>query len=816
MNSFLLALLYNFLLSVWPKTFNCIKNLREQHGLDVLRLFRLYEREALALQKISNDILYLERCQLHRIIPSFCKLNSHHRTFFSKSEYLDYLNKCLSNELAAKKRLQQQRKIKVDDLQTLLRSRLPFITYMKCRKVVKDRLSRAHYATSVRHNGKFARLLATSEPSPPTDKVLVNLSSKTLSEAEVVLLSKGLSFSITPNRLAPLEVKTSFEEFYRQCASSAIHDEQRFMHKIRNLCYSYIYGSRKQDNLTSMERQALKKLLKEKDIVICKPDKSNGVVLMDRSEYIRKLDELVSDNTKFKKLGEDPTPQREARLQRYLLALYKKGALTKEEYDKIRPSGATASRMYGLPKTHKPQTPLRPIISAIGSYNYNLSKFLVTILQPISKSSYCIKDSFTFAREIKDLPLFPFMCSFDVKSLFTNVPLLETIDICIAKVFSDTDVVHGISKADFKRLLCYATQDSHFRCNGEIYDQIDGVAMGSPLGPVLADIFMSHLEEKMLSCYSGAKPLYYRRYVDDTFLIFNNSAEALAFFGYANSQHHSIEFTMDQEVNNSLAFLDVLVTRNPIGSLQTSVYRKTTFSGLYQKWTSCVPKSFKLSLVSGLFHRAWNICLDHRLFNAEALRIKELLRQNGYPTKFLNSCLVKFLNRIHQNPNTTSQPFGPEKKSLYLFLPYLGKYSDATKRQILRLISSTMPWAQPKVFFSASFKLKMLSKLKDPVPLLSQSRVVYQIKCPSCHSFYVGQTSRRLGQRMHEHRITTNGPVRTHTTMTGHIVDTSNPQILARDSNLGRLLTKESLLIRDLGADKSLNGNVGTAKLYLW
>ena len=109
------------------------------------------------------------------------------------------------------------------------------------------------------------------------------------------------------------------------------------------------------------------------------------------------------------------------------------------------------------------------------------------------------------------------MVSFDVSNLFTNVPLQETIEICLDKLFHDTDTVRNLTRDQLKRLLTVASKENHFLFNGMIYDQIDGVAMGSPLGPVLANIFMSHLEKHALDTYQGQKPLFYKRYVDDVF-----------------------------------------------------------------------------------------------------------------------------------------------------------------------------------------------------------------------------------------------------------------------------------------------------------
>ena len=85
--------------------------------------------------------------------------------------------------------------------------------------------------------------------------------------------------------------------------------------------------------------------------------------------------------------------------------------------------GSNPSRIFGLPKMHKPDVPLRPIVSVIGSYTYNLTKFMSEILKPLSHSQYEVKDSFTFSSELLSVTSIPYMCSYDIVSLFTNIPI---------------------------------------------------------------------------------------------------------------------------------------------------------------------------------------------------------------------------------------------------------------------------------------------------------------------------------------------------------------------------------------------------------
>ena len=155
------------------------------------------------------------------------------------------------------------------------------------------------------------------------------------------------------------------------------------------------------------------------------------------------------------------------------------------------------------------------------------------------------------------------MVSLDVDALFTNIPLDETIDICVKKLFKTPDtLVKGISKNDFPDLIDLATKESFFTFNNEFYIQVDGVAMGSPLGPILTNIFLLYHEENWLNkCPIEFKPSFYRRYVDNMFVLFESPEAAHSFREYMSSKHQNINFTVEQENIGSLLFLGVKICR---------------------------------------------------------------------------------------------------------------------------------------------------------------------------------------------------------------------------------------------------------------
>ena len=130
------------------------------------------------------------------------------------------------------------------------------------------------------------------------------------------------------------------------------------------------------------------------------------------------------------------------------------------------------------------------------------------------------------------------MGSLDVDSLFTYTPLDKTIDICTNTIYSEQDVIEGINKEEFQNFLSLATKESYFIFNKVLYKQKDGVAMGSPLGPILPNAFLCFYERKYLEeCPSEFKPVFYRRYVDDIFVLFKSTDHLEKFCNYFNTCH---------------------------------------------------------------------------------------------------------------------------------------------------------------------------------------------------------------------------------------------------------------------------------------
>ena len=178
------------------------------------------------------------------------------------------------------------------------------------------------------------------------------------------------------------------------------------------------------------------------------------------------------------------------------------------------------------------------------------------------------------------------MCSFDVESLYTNVPVEEAIEITLDFMFKPKKRIDiPFNREQLETLLNLSLKDAPFRFENKIYRQIDGVAMGSPLAPIVADLWMQKMEQK-LNKFSVNKPMVWLRYVDDIFCIFTIPRKKIdEFHERINCWHKNLRFTLELKEDNSVAFLDVLVTLEN-NQLCTSLYRKPTHTGLYLLWDS--------------------------------------------------------------------------------------------------------------------------------------------------------------------------------------------------------------------------------------
>ncbi|XP_037772658.1 uncharacterized protein LOC119568271 [Penaeus monodon] len=249
----------------------------------------------------------------------------------------------------------------------------------------------------------------------------------------------------------------------------------------------------RQDNEPDDIMSPLQSLKKDNSITITKPDKGRGVVILNKCDYQHKLLNILSDRTKFKRITIEVSTHLlylEDKLKRLLRTI--KSSINENTYNFLSTSGSRPGLLYGLPKVHKPNIPLRPIISSIGTFNYNIAKFLVPIISPLTANQYTIENSTSFANEITTLNFKQptTMASFDIESLFTNVPLHETTDIIVNNVDTSQLTKIGLTKDNFKKLLDLAAHHSVFTFDDCLYTQTRRGCNGLPFRPLLCQCIL--------------------------------------------------------------------------------------------------------------------------------------------------------------------------------------------------------------------------------------------------------------------------------------------------------------------------------------
>jgi hypothetical protein len=359
------------------------------------------------------------------------------------------------------------------------------------------------------------------------DKHIQNISSYRLSFFQKLALCRGLQFAF-PTRINDKEVLASFERTYRVLEPNLVDEKKNLTAAtLRSIALNYI--ERKGPSPPRSLRRALGQLRKRDDIVVTKPDKGTGVVVMDKSQYTKLLNEASIDNKeKFRSVNLERPKTRGRPPKHYHPLLQKekeletvvRQILPKEVADAICPKGSRLAHLYGLPKTHKPKLAMRLILSATGTYNFMLAKWLDEKLKPISINEFTVSDPLRFSEELrkKEIVDGEILVSYDVYSLFSNVPVDETIEILVEKAFHKEWFNYkynlALKESDLRALLNIAVKNQLFQLDGKLYEQTDGVAMGSPLGPLMANTFMCSIEEKLVN--NMDMPSFYHRFVDDT------------------------------------------------------------------------------------------------------------------------------------------------------------------------------------------------------------------------------------------------------------------------------------------------------------
>ena len=328
------------------------------------------------------------------------------------------------------------------------------------------------------------------------DKWVINLSSTPLTEEHEKLLAHGPKFVIKPRQALVNEYIVATEQ---ACTKLEQGKQEEFRVEVKKLLQQD-QNKRRSTNVSKEEFKALRELKKDNNMLILTADKGVALVVINKTDYIKNAEDLLKEDM-YKRIPEDPTVKQRNKLINILKSIKAEGGLNEESYRRLYPTGAGSPKFYGLPKIHKPGIPLRPIISGIGTVTYNTAKELAKILKPlVGLSKHHIHNTRDFVEQLKEVRLKKeeSMVSYDVTALFTSVPIPPALKIIEEKLIQDKDLQQRtrMSIKHIIKLLDFCLRSTYFVFQGQYYEQVEGAAMGSPLSPIVANIYMKHFETK--------------------------------------------------------------------------------------------------------------------------------------------------------------------------------------------------------------------------------------------------------------------------------------------------------------------------------
>ena len=735
---------------------------------------RLFEKLALKYASYQQHLRYFDRCIELDLIPDFIKFKPPDLEVY-KDPKIYYIQVLKEQRRLAAISLKEIR-AEYNNILTYLRTSISafdfrlFVVLLQRQSVQKLIIDK-----NKTHNKKLYALW--QEQRPETPDCIINYSSIELNLSERHALIYGLNHHILPSKVNAVKLKSSIDsQLSNICYYNKINLTYDDKNYIREATDKFIHEA-EQVCSTKQNRhlhKTLSRLSNNNKIKICKMDKGVGLVILDSCDYYAKLDEIINDHERFTRLDYDintiriqtcklaPWVIKESSVARYCRT-YLKDLVDENTYRRIFPSGSQPGKIYGMAKNHKPNCPLRPVLSAINTPEYHLAKWLEQNIKPYYSSEYSVPSTASFVEELSQLKPMPsdILVSFDIKSLYTKVPLAEVIEDIVAKVYSESApspffVNSEIPKITFKHML-QTCSESIFLYKDSVYKQHDGLSMGSPLAPLMANWFVAKIEDQIFKRNISCAPKFYRRYVDDIFAVFHSTADRDNFFKILNNEHPNLEFTMETDIN--LPFLDVSVSMVN-GKYRTQVYRKPTNTGVVMNFNCNAPLKWKQSLINCLLMRAFRNSSDFCSFTLEIETLKSILKKNAYPDSFINKAVSDFESKYAVNEHDFElkkldcnkrkpQLVVKDFDEVYLNIPYVGRPSTKLHRRINNQMRQYNLWV--KAAYNTT-KTGSYFSLKSSLSYLFESDVVYKFTCSRDESLsYIGETRRQLFQRIIDH-----------------------------------------------------------------
>jgi hypothetical protein len=511
--------------------------------------------------------------------------------------------------------------------------------------------------------------------------IVVNLSDRPLSLIETSILNKGLNFCVTNNNptIYSRSINKEVDKFIRNVQIKCMfvdnneHNIEKFTGNpdwvppkfkqnvalngyadfLKTNIGNLVKNNKTKQNISRAERAALNKLRLDKNILIQKADKGGSIVVLNTGAYQNKIETMLSDPVTYTPTDDINLDKAKIDIVDIVNYLYERNYISKKQRNFFLRGTPKMPTLYGLPKIHKNNWPLRPIVSQIDSPAYQINKYVDYLLTTAEKSiENLLQDTTRFLQIIKTLPPVSnnvILFTIDVTSLYTVLPhnmVLDYVTELYVETLSEwcryTPDVRPIPGDILKRIINIILNQTFFEFNNTVYTQNYGITMGAPSSVKLANITLHKHLINILNNYAGQQPNIQLRLIDDIFGIWEHTEEELLqWVAFLNSSHNSIKFTLEYS-KTEIAFLDTMVYIDK-NLIKTRLYKKPTDNKQYLHFNSEHPRHVKKAIPYAQALRYRRIVEDDVILNNELHNLYLNFTARLYPHEIVAEAIDKVL-----------------------------------------------------------------------------------------------------------------------------------------------------------------------------
>ena len=650
-------------------------------------------------------------------------------------------------------------------LQLELLNELHYIEYITVEEKIQEIIRTIKYKKRSKIFTKLGNLHSTQAPQKPKIPFaprVINLTDMIFTQEEINLLNQGIKFCPPPQSKKVELTNLAIEINAKLDDKNTV---QAVTQKIEDFYQRNVEENKGHNNKILKN---IRKKLNSQPTIVTKADKSNALVILNENEYNKKIETFLASQ-EIREIKHNPTKK----IDKDLRTMLHKSSIIENPKHLIE-MNPKPPKIQGYIKIHKANekvelkdVPIRPVVPTCSAPTYKTEKHLVNLFRNHVnwKPEYTVRNSLQLVEQLKEMhiPKNASLVSLDVNSMYTNVDRETAIKNC-EKIVKDNTNWSEAEIHSYIQSIKFTLNNNYFEFKGRYYSLSTGLAMGAPLSSLLSDIFMEKYDTLICQNKRWSKKVhFYKRYVDDTLIIWLGTRRELdLFMREINNIDPKLTFSVEWG-GKHINFLDISI--KIIGEkLEFGIYRKDSYTDVIIPSSSYHSWSHKMSSFHALINRLINLPLKKEEYNKELNTIIAIAVNNGYQKQDI----MRILHRKRQqrwNKEFLHKGSNYRKTEKWISIPFSEEISEKAKKIIKNREGTNVTFNNQRNLGSILINTKK-QKSEDKL----ENSGVYEIEC-SCGKKYIGQTGRTVRVRTKEHMANTRLQKRGHSSISDHLIN---------------------------------------------